>query len=77
MSKALVIIIVVLALIAGLYYFNKKSIVPTPTSPVQQMQSGLQNDNDLMTVSNDLDSTDVDSSIDQGLTQNDADAAVF
>lgn len=73
-NAKILIILVVLAILGGLYWWNKKSAVPYTAVPTKQVESGIQNDNELMSASKDLDSEDIDGPIDNELSQNDAES---
>lgn len=75
-TKIVLVILAVLVVILGLYWWNGKKAAPTP-SATPQVESGIQSPNDLMSASDDLDKTDVDSTIDSELSQNDTDASSF
>lgn len=63
-SKILMIVVLVAAVLLGLYWFSG-----TVTQSTQN--------NDLTSIANGLDATDIDGPIDQSLSQNDADASSF
>ncbi len=78
--KILLIIFVVLSIISFAYLRNKKNTAPVPstaTPSYQRVESGIKNDNELMSVSSNLDNTNIDTSIDTELNQNDVDATSF
>ena len=77
-SKILMIVVLVAAVLLGLYWFSKNqpSYAPQNTT-TPKVESGMQASVDLNSISSDLDNTNVDGPIDTGLSQNDADASSF
>ncbi len=67
----LIIVVIVVVFIAGASLLAKKTAPPSSTGSQQMMGDTLTQDE------NDLDKTDIDSPIDNGLTQIDADTATF
>lgn len=65
-----------IAVVLMFFWWTQKKTTPTP-APYQQVESGIQSDSDLTAITNDLDSTDVDSFVDGELSQNDTDATSF
>lgn len=78
-TKILIILLVVLAIVAGIYWWSQKQSVTSPVGNVapKSANTDIQNVNDLTSTANDLDSSDVDKSIDPELDQNQSDAASF
>jgi len=66
------IIAIVIAIIGGYLFYKSQRM----NSRLSQTQMGIQNDSDLQTVSYDLKNTNIDT-IDNGLNQNDLEAASF
>lgn len=72
-TKILIIVLVVAAIIAIFYWVSQRQ--PVPYTPPKVSQTEIQNTDDLMSTSNELDNTNIDGPIDQELNQNDTDAA--
>lgn len=76
-SKILLIVVIVVVLIVGWYLWRQGKTAYQPSSTSQSQTTDIQSGQDLQAVAADLDSTDIDSSLDQELNQNDQDAAIF
>ncbi len=71
--KVFMVILVLIVLGLGLYWWNKNKVPTSQTTPTTQVGQNQ----DLDSISADLDNTDVDGPIDQGLAQNDSDVSTF
>lgn len=76
-----VIVAIVLVVIAVGYFLTKSNSVTTPpaqtmTNQPSEQTQGIQNDSELTSAANELDSTDLNS-IDSDLNQNDTDSSTF
>jgi len=77
----IVVAIIVLLVLVGWSALKGKTTSPTSYQQNQQTSKNanetIQNDSDLITVTVDLDNTDIDSTVDPILNQNSADASQF
>jgi len=75
-NTMLIILVIAAIVLVGGYLFYKGGIMPSGNQPSQQQSNAIQNDNELMSASSDLDNTNVDS-MDNQLNQNTTDASSF
>ena len=75
----IVVVILAIAVLAGWYFLRNKTNTAYQTNqPTQQTSAtSIQNDNDLMSASSELDQEDIYGTVDPQLNQNDIDAQTF
>jgi hypothetical protein len=76
-NTMLIVLVIAAVVLVGGYLFYRGGTMPSgnqPSSQVQQQSNAIQNDSGLLSASDDLDSTNVDS-IDSQLNQNTAEAS--